>query len=210
MLALLVAVATFSGHLRGTIWVVWSLLIAGVAYIVSGEERMQRFLSLERTEDVIGRVQNSVNMNFLELFVAYPFGNGMGAGGTSIPFFLRHYLVGDHIGLENEYCRILLEQGVAGLALWLAFIVWFLGRRSANPLDSWLFGKKLLWFFSLANFAVAATGTGLMTSIPFSMLFFLGIGFVMAPSTLAKRTNKQRRQTTASSQANPVADPAAV
>jgi hypothetical protein len=124
--------------------------------------------------------------------VTYPFGNGIGAGGTSIPFFLEH-LVRDPVGIENEYGRILLEQGAAGLILWIAFILWFLGRRPADRRDSWQFGKILLWFFTLTSFAFAMIGTGLMTSVPGSMLFFLGVGFVTAPATALKgsqRTDK--------------------
>jgi hypothetical protein len=189
MLGFIVVAATFSGHLRGASWMAWALLIAGLAYIISGEERMQRFLTMEDSEQVIGRIGNSVNMTFLQLIVAYPFGNGMGAGGTSVPHFLQHYLI-DPVVMENEYCRILLEQGVAGLALWIVFIFWFLFRRPVGQRDPWLFGRKLLWSFGLAAFAMAVLGTGLMTSIPQSTLFFLGIGFVVTPAPVLKKRPK--------------------
>jgi hypothetical protein len=179
-------VATFSGHMRGTIWVFWALLMFGVLYVVSGEDRMQRFMSLQDTDFVVERIHGSVNMTFIDMLVEFPFGNGLGAGGTSIPFFLQHRLRRPII-MENEYGRILLEQGVAGLALWITFIIWFLGRRPADPRDSWQFGKTLLWVFSLASFAIALTGLGLMISIPTSMMFFLGIGFASAPPVLVRR-----------------------
>jgi hypothetical protein len=138
---------------------------------------MQRFLTMEDTDAVLGRVEISVNMSFFDLLLTYPLGNGMGAGGTSIPYFL-HDLIKEPVGMESEYARILLEQGIAGLVLWLAFIGWFVGRRPVTIRDPWLLGKQLLWFFSLASFAAAIIGTGLMTAIPQSMLFFLGVGFV--------------------------------
>jgi hypothetical protein len=185
MLGLLVVMTTFSGKLRGGTWIVWGVLIAGLAYIISGEERMQRFLTMDNTDQVVGRLQVSVNMTFLELMVIYPFGNGMGAGGTSIPYFLQD-LVKDPVLMENEYSRILLEQGIVGLVLWLTFVVWFMGQRPVNERDPWLFGKQLLWFFSLASFAMAIIGTGLMTTIPTSMVFFLGIGVAAAPFRMQK------------------------
>lgn len=198
LLVPILLVATFSGHLRGAAWLVWSLLIAGVAYVVSGEERMQRFMTLQDTDFVLSRIEGSVNLNFFELLLSYPFGNGIGAGGTSIPFFMQHYLR-EPVTMENEYCRILLEQGVVGLALWLAFIFWFVGRRPTDPRDSWLFGKRLLWYFSLVSFAIATTGLGLMTAIPQSMLFFIGIGFVTAPPALVRRIRKPIHRTGAAS-----------
>ena len=147
---------------------------------------MQRFLAVEDTEVYVGRLRISVNSTFLELLTEYPFGNGMGAGGTSIPFFLQH-LLQSPVGIENEYGRILLEQGVAGLALWIVFIFWFVGRRPVGYREPWIFGRKLLWAFSLAAFALATLGTGLMTAIPASMMFFLGIGFVVAPAPVLQR-----------------------
>jgi hypothetical protein len=189
MLAVIAVAATLSGKLRGAIWIVWSVVILGVGYIVLSENRMQRFLSLQDTDFVVQRIEGSVNMTFLDLLITYPFGNGLGAGGTSIPFFLQH-LVKDPVFVENEYGRILLEQGAAGLVLWLAFIVWILGRRPGDPRDGWLFGKQLLWLYSLAVFGTIAIGTGLMTSIPQSMLIFLGIGFFVAPASVVTRTKQ--------------------
>jgi hypothetical protein len=181
LLGVVAVVATFSRHLRSsTIWLVWSLLIAGVVYIVSGEERLRRFMSLQDADAVADRIHGSVNVVFLDLVIKYPFGNGLGAGGTSIPAFL-HNLVQNPVGIENEYGRILLEQGLAGLALWIVFVIWFLGRRPVAPRDSWQFGKTLMWCLCLASFVSAMIGVGLMTSIPSSSIFFLSIGFVCGP-----------------------------
>src|SRR5262249_19309025 len=88
ILAVLLVIVTFSGKLRGAFWAGWLLMLAGVGYLVSSEERLQRFLTLRDTEEVVGRIGGSVNKGFLELAGNYPMGNGMGGGGTSIPFFL--------------------------------------------------------------------------------------------------------------------------
>jgi hypothetical protein len=177
LLCVLVLVTTVSGRLRGASWLGWIVMLAGVAYFVSAEERMQRFLTLFNTEEVLERVEGSVNLSFLELLSRYPMGNGLGAGGTSIPFFLQG-LITNPVGLENEYSRILLEQGVVGLALWGAFIAWIFTRPTPPRGAPWWLGWRLLWYAAAGNFALAVLGTGLMTAIPMTVLLFLSLGFM--------------------------------
>ena len=58
----------------------------------------------------------------------YPFGAGMGSAvGTSIPYFLAD-VAPEQIGLENEFSRILVDQGWFGLGGWLAFVGWLYVR----------------------------------------------------------------------------------
>lgn len=191
-LAVLIVVTTLSGKLRGAGWVAWLMLLGGVGYIITSAERFQRFMSLENTELLMTRLEGSVNMSFFELLVAYPIGNGMGAGGTSVPFFLQH-LLRDPVALENEYSRILLEQGVPGLLIWLAFILWVVSRRPRVGADPWSFGKLLLWIVCLLNLASALLGIGLMTAIPQSPLFFVALGYAVAPSAPPRRRRPVRR-----------------
>jgi hypothetical protein len=122
-------------------------------------------------------------------------GNGLGAGGTSIPFFLMDRLH-NPIALENEYGRLLLELGLPGLLLWLAFIGWVARRWPAQMNDSWLLGRRVLWFLSLACFANGLLGTGLMTAIPQSALLFLGIGFLTTPAPMGRTAVAGRSSTT--------------
>jgi hypothetical protein len=202
--------ATFSGQMRTTVWLVWALLILGIVYVVGSEDRLQRFTTLQDTEMVYDRIKGSVNVAFLDLLLEFPFGNGLGAGGTSIPYFL-HELVDKPMFVENEYARILLEQGLAGLALWIAFIIWFLGRRPSDVRDPWRFGKMLLWCISLASFAAGVIGVGLLTSIPGSMLFLLGVGFVTAPAKIGEASRPRSRPTEKSQSARaPVTEIASV
>jgi O-antigen ligase len=190
VLLLVIVVTTFSGRLRWQVWIVWVVLIAGIAYVVSSDERLQRFTTLSDTDRVIERVEGSVNMSFLELLAIYPMGNGMGAGGTSIPYFLQD-LVHNPIGLENEYSRILLEQGFPGLCLWAGFIIWLVVRRPADPGDPWLLGRRLMWYVGLAGFATGLIGIGLMTSVPQTVLFFLSIGCAATPAAGAETARDQ-------------------
>ena len=106
----------------------WLILLGGMGWVVSGDQRLQRFMELRNTDSVVERISWSVNMNFFEIAAEYPFGNGLGGGGTSIPYFLRGRIV-NPVMMENEYARIMLEQGIMGLLIWIMFIVWLLTRR---------------------------------------------------------------------------------
>jgi hypothetical protein len=198
VLFILVVVATFSGELKGGVRIGWIVLLALVGYVVSSEERMQRFLTLQNTDVVLERIEGSVNLGFLELLVRYPMGNGMGAGGTSVPYFLRHLLT-DPVMIENEYGRILLEQGLVGLCLWAAFIVWLLTRPAPPPGASWRLGWRLLWYACAIQFVLATLGTGLLTAIPQTALFLTGVGMVAAyrgdPAVRRHRSKKARAVT---------------
>jgi O-antigen ligase len=179
ILAIVILVATFSGELKGAYRLGWLALLGLVYFVVASEERLQRFLTLANTDDVVTRVSGSVNLTFIDILFRYPMGNGMGAGGTSLPYFLQE-LVKDHFMIENEYARILLEQGVIGLVLWFAFLGWVYFRPAPRPGSSWLLGWRLLWYTCAGNCAVAALGTGLMTAIPSTPMLLLSMGVVVA------------------------------
>ncbi len=171
------AVFSFSPEVRGWFRLTWIALFGGVAYIVSGRERLQRFIELTDVDAIAERVHNSVNMSFVELLQSYPMGNGLGGGGTSIPAFLTHRL-SNPIGMENEYSRLLLELGVLGLLIWLGFFAWLAGRvlvsgRLGRSLTVRLFAVTIL-----ADVTLSLLGTGMLTSIPGTVLLMLHIGFV--------------------------------
>jgi hypothetical protein len=177
LLFVLLVIVTLSGKLRGPYWLGWALILGAIGYVVSGQERLQRFTKLGDAGQVVSRLEGSVNKTFLELAVKYPLGNGLGGGGTSLPYFLRDLLT-NPIGLENEYSRILLEQGWPGLLLWIVFVFWVFDRRPVNPRDPWHLGQRLLWYSCMASFALGMLGVGLLTAIPQTTLLFLGIGFL--------------------------------
>jgi hypothetical protein len=195
-LAILMLVITLSGQLRFGYWLTWVLLLGGIGYLVSGEERMQRFLTLQKTDEVLERIEGSVNMSFWELASAYPLGNGLGGGGTSVPFFLQH-LIDNPVMMENEYSRIMLEQGLVGLILWIAFLIWAFSRPAPCLADPWRLGWRLLWYACLLNFAASVMGIGLMTSIPQSPLVFVSVGFlcVRASHALPRPLRKKAEAT---------------
>lgn len=156
------------------------LFVAGlVAWIVSGEVRFQRFMSLGDAEFVTERVIGSVNMTFLELAEKYPMGNGLGGGGTSIPYFLRDR-VRNSASMENEYARILLEQGIPGVIAWVGFIFW-LFTRSPGARPSWPQARLIVRAATFSVFAAGLIGIGLLTSIPATALLMLSTGWMVMP-----------------------------
>ncbi len=186
--AIIIIVALFSVRSRASHVLGWILVLAGIGWVVSSEQRLQRFMSLQNTETVSERVAGSVNMGFFDLATAYPLGNGLGGGGTSIPYFLSDRIQ-NPVGMENEYARIMLEQGIVGLGLWIAFIIWLFTRQGGDPTDSWFLGRRLAWVTCASYFAAGLIGTGLLTSIPQTCLFLLSVGWVARQRERAPATS---------------------
>ncbi len=177
----LVTVTVLNGRMESRKRVVIALLILVMAGVALRNTRFQRFKSLSDTDFVEDRISGSVNRSFFEILVEYPMGNGLGGGGTSIPYFLQGQ-VRNPIGLENEYARILSEQGVIGLLLWLGFIAWFLGRfKSVFAKGAWSTGRRLVWCISVFGLGTGLIGTGMLTGVPQTAILLLGIGWTAVP-----------------------------
>jgi len=189
---LLIIVATFSLRSRFGYALGWLILLCTLGWTVSGEQRLQRFMELKDTGSVVERISWSVNMNFFEIAGQYPFGNGLGGGGTSIPYFLQNRII-NPVLMENEYARIMLEQGIMGLLIWIVFILWLLTRRDTDPHDSWYLGRRLALIACAASFATGLIGTGLLTSVPHSSLLFLLVGWVGARQPRTELTETASR-----------------
>jgi hypothetical protein len=178
ILALVLATVFFSGHLKLHTLALFFAMVVGVGWLVSSEERLQRFTSLKNTDFVTERVSWSVNENFFDLVTEYPLGNGLGGGGTSMPYFLQGRVVPPLFYMENEYARIVLEQGVFGLCLWAAFLVWAFARRTGSRDEPWFLGRRMLWVACAAFFATGMIGIGLLTSIPGTPLLLMSLGWI--------------------------------
>jgi hypothetical protein len=178
ILAVILLTVILTGRLKVHGWVSLALILAGVGWAISSEARLQRFTTLSDVDYIGQRVSWSVNGNFLDLAEEYPLGNGLGGGGTSMPYFLQSEVVPPTTYMENEYARIMLEQGLLGLALWAAFIVWLFTRRGAHGSDPWYLGKRLAWATCLAFFCTGMIGKGLFTSIPGTALMLLSMGWI--------------------------------
>jgi len=187
VLFVLIVVITVSSRIGWVSRLGWVLMLVGVGWIVSGEERLQRFMTLQDTEAVTERVAGSVNKGFFERAGEYPLGNGLGGGGTSLPYFLRSQ-VKNSVYIENEFARIMLEQGVPGLCLWIAFLLWMFTRGNPHRVDPWFLGRRLMWVASLVYFLTGLLGIGLLTSIPQTCLMLLGMGWIAVRQPAATHT----------------------
>jgi hypothetical protein len=173
---LVAALAATSGKMGGLKRWIWALAIGGVILAAVNNNRWQRYKELD-SSSVTERIAGSVNRRFFEILVEYPMGNGLGGGGTSIPYFLASR-VNRPVGAENEYARILLEEGVIGLVIWSAFAIWFMTNRSGFVKDDWFAGRRMAWWLSTFSLVSASLGIGLLSSVPNSFLFLLTLGWV--------------------------------
>src|SRR5271157_1459845 len=157
-------------------------VLVAVGFMVGrNNERLQRFTMLADSESVSGRIDMSMNLGFLELLSSYPLGAGLGsAAGNSIPFFLSD-LAPVQIGAENEYSRILVDQGWFGLAGWLALIGWLYARPPpARPPAPWRLGVVFMYSLTLSSWMTAFIGTGLLAAIPVTFLMLTQMGVLVS------------------------------
>jgi hypothetical protein len=181
--AVLVLIATFTGRVSAAKRLTLIGVLGLAAVLSIGNERLLRFTTLSETGLVAERISWGVNENFWEIVTHYPFGNGLGGGGTSMPYFLQDQ-VKNPVFMENEYARIVAEQGLIGLLLWASFIIWHLQLRSAFQKNLWLNGRRLGWFACTMYFGSAFIGTGLLTAIPQTPMMLLCLGWISAPESL--------------------------
>jgi len=175
MLALLLLVSRFSLKMLAAVVGVGAV----VTFVVMSTPRFQRFLTLKDTEYVTDRVSWSVNESLTHVLLNYPLGNGLGsAAGTSVPFFLTH-LARPQIGLENEFGRVALEQGIIGLLLWLLFVGWLATRLPPRRRGTPWVATRMMWASVVVMWMTAFIGTGLLASIPGSAFLLLFMGTVV-------------------------------
>ncbi len=178
---LLVIIALLLFVTRVSLKVIGSVLGLGlvVGFIVMQNPRFQRFATLQDTDYVSERVSWSVNSSLMDVVTNYPLGNGLGsAAGTSIPFFLLDLARPQH-GLENEFGRIAMEQGILGLLLWMGFLAWLLTRMPPRRRGASLVADRMMWLTMAVMWMTAFIGTGLLSSVPGSALLLLWLGTVV-------------------------------
>ncbi len=165
------------------------LVIACVATLVANNPRLQRFTELQNTDAVASRVRGSVNESFLLAVVDYPMGNGLGGGGTSVPYFLQDRLT-NPVFIENEYGLIVLEEGIPGLIIWIAFLVWAVTSRLPKGKGTRYLGLALARAYAGVLFGTAMLGTGILTSIPMTPLLFVYLGWMSTARASAAASEK--------------------
>jgi hypothetical protein len=170
----------------------WIALILIVAVVVTVTPRMQRFITLGDADYVARRIHGSINENFITLAIEYPMGNGLGGGGTSLPYFLQERLT-NPVVLENEYARIMAEQGIPGLVLWLGFIIWLAMRPSGRRSTQWYKGKSLARLFCLFSFITAPLGLGMLDAIPGTEMLLMLAGWFATPEPGMRAVHRRDR-----------------
>ena len=156
-----------------------AVVVACVGWVVASNPRLQRFTSISNPDVVEARLDYSYNLggSFFDAAMKYPMGNGLGGGGTSVPYFLRDRLV-NPVSMENEYSRIMLEQGIPGLLVWLAFIAWVLLSPLEKRNDTWRLGLRLARIYLFIAFATGVTGTGMLNSTPGTAVLLMLVGWL--------------------------------
>jgi hypothetical protein len=183
LLALMLLIAWPLSRFSLKLLAILAVFVGGGLLVASGNERFQRANTLGDTEYVSKRIHGSANEVFFQLLLEYPAGAGMGSAvGTSIPYFLAH-VAPEPIGLENEYCRILIDQGWVGLGGWLAFLTWLLIRPPLARMVCWRAGIIFMYALCLGSWLTAFLGTGMLASIPGSVLLLTQMGVLLAVRT---------------------------
>jgi hypothetical protein len=182
ILIALVVVITFTMQARIGTYLGWGLIVAMAIWFVVRAPRLQRVTTIRDASYVETRLKNSANASFLEAAESHPLGVGLGAGGTSIPYFLQYRLDGaNQIVIENEYARIMLEQGLPGLFIWIIFIGWVLTRAAPRRSDKWFLARRLAWVATVLVLGTGVIGLGLLSWVPGTALLLLMMGWISAP-----------------------------
>lgn len=177
LLFVLLMATMISGRMGAFGRVAWIFMLTGIGWVVSINERLfLRLMSLS-PDTIIERISWSMNRGVFDYVAKYPMGNGLGGGGNSIPHFLLH-LVRNPMPVENQYATIMLEQGLPGLLVWLAFIAWTLTRPLGPRSDPWHFPRLLARVACALYLATGFIGVGLFTAVPFSAMLFMWMAWL--------------------------------
>lgn len=156
------------------------VLVGSAVFVALSDERLQRLQTLENSDEFGDRLEGSANAGFIDLMVDYPIGAGLGcAVGTSIPFFLADSAP-EQIGLESEYSRLLVDQGMVGLGLWIGFILWMYNRPPKVASSPWRIGILMMYTGTGIAWMTALVGGGVLSSVPSSVLLLLQMGVLAA------------------------------
>lgn len=180
LLLILLLMTMISGRMGAFGRVAWIFMLAGIGWVVSTNERLFLRLMSISPDSIVERISWSMNRGVFDHVAKYPMGNGLGGGGSSIPHFLLH-LVRNPMPVENQYATIMLEQGLPGLLVWMAFIVWVLTRPLGPRGDAWHFPRLLARIACALYLATGFIGVGLFTAIPFTVMLFMWMAWLGVP-----------------------------
>jgi hypothetical protein len=179
LFAMMLAIAWVLTRFSLGVGMTGAVITGGLLVLAGTSERLQRASSVIDADYVARRVEGSANTSFFALLRDYPIGAGMGsASGNSIPYFLSE-VAPQQIPLENEYARILVDQGWVGLAAWLAFVAWLFSRPPPVWGAPWWLGVAFMYALCLATWLTAFMGTGLLAGVPTAVLLLTEMGVLV-------------------------------
>ncbi len=103
-----------------------------------------------------------------------------------MPYFLANRVRSVGV-IESEYGRIMLEQGIPGLLLWLGFAIWVVAQGVQRRTEPWAIGHRLAWVAVAASLLTGFLGLGLFASVPQSYVFCLLIGWIVTARVRGRR-----------------------
>jgi hypothetical protein len=179
MLAVAAIYVLFTLRLRGSALLAFVAVGACAYYLVTHNERLQRFETLSDTDYVTARLGTSVNMSLIDALGDYPLGAGLASAfGTSVPFFLSD-LANNPIGIESEFGHMIVEQGVPGLLLFVGFLTWVITRRKV-PWELSPAASALASALIVVEWCCSSVGAGFLAGIPWTPLLLMMMGMRLA------------------------------
>ena len=174
-----------SAHAYGGTMVVTLPLLLG-AWVAAGRTELRRLgqgwhrslLLASIVASALGVFMSAARQHAIMLFVLIVSATMFGRLRTSYRVSWIVILLAVGV-LENEYGRIMLEQGIPGLLMWIGFVAWVVVKGARAGIGEWAFARRLAWIIVSAYLLTAAIGLGLLASIPQSYLLFLLIGWVV-------------------------------
>ena len=76
--------------------------------------------------------------------------------------------------------RIMLEQGIFGLLLWAAFLIWLFMQPASDAHDSWREGRRLARWACMLVFGTGLIGVGTFVTVPQTCLLLICAGWLAA------------------------------
>ncbi|MEC9486635.1 MAG: O-antigen ligase family protein [Prosthecochloris sp.] len=155
--------------------------------------------SIARMRDAIRQGANTpsmqVRLNNQKKLAGYlankPFGGGVGSAGYWGQRFSPYTLLAQ-TPTDSWYVRIWAEEGIVGLYLFLAMMLYFFlegGRRIMNLKDHVLKQKMLAVYSGVFGITVASYGNEIFGQMPTAIINYISMSFVFSASRWDKSEN---------------------
>lgn len=111
-----------------------------------------------------------------------PFGGGIGHGGTKAQRYLPYAFL-SNVATDSWYVLIWVEQGIIGLLLHLAILIYVMAKASLIVMfkikDIYLKYKISALIAGMSGVMVASYGNAVLGQMPTALLFYAGMGIIL-------------------------------